>query len=275
MTAANATVIVSRRIRASQQRRFRRWLRRLRKACERAPGYVGMTVHPPGTTHPYEWVVVYQFASDHDLDRWLRCSERAALIEESDEFLADRPIEQRVVQPRNDSVTLISAVRLRPGSEDHHRYLHQQAVDAASEVGGLVRHELLPAVPGAQPETVALLTFDTRQNLNRWMSSPLRRQVLNEMSRLSASERSVNVVGGYAGWFHPHTNKQPKRWKQALAVLAGLIPVSLVVTALRVTLAPQLPLLVSVTLTATANVAMLTWIVMPLITRALDPWLSK
>ena len=274
MTAANATIVVSRRIHAREERRFRRWLRRLRKACERAPGFVGMTVHPPGTTHPNEWVVVYQFACDHDLDRWLRSAERAALIEESDDFLADRPIEQRIIQPSRDSVTLISAVRLRPGSAEHHRRLHQRAVAAASQVGGLVRHELLPAVPGAQPETVALLTFDTRQNLEMWMSSPQRQAVLDEMSQLSANERSINVVGGYAGWFHPHANRQPKRWKQALAVLAGLIPVSLVATTLRVTLVPQLPLLLSVILTAAANVAILTWIVMPLITRVLDRWLS-
>lgn len=42
------------------------------------------------------------------------------------------------------------------------------------------------------------------------MSSAQRREVLDEMSRLSVGERSVNVVGGYAGWFHPHGGKAPE-----------------------------------------------------------------
>ena len=269
-----ATVVISRRVNANEHRRFQRWLRRLRRAIERSSGYIGMTVQPPDEFHPCEWVVIYQFRSERDLDAWLRSAQRAALIAECDAYLLDRPIEQRIVQPRTDAVTLISAVRLRQGTEEAHRRLHENAVAAAGAGGGLVRHQLIPALAGAQPETVALLTFHSRDALDRWMRSAKRRDILRAMSALTESERTVNVVGGYAGWFSP-PGAAPKQWKQAIAVVAGLIPVSLLVTAVRQSIAPDIPLWVLVPLNAVANVAILTWLVMPLITRALRRWLTK
>ncbi|WP_055401503.1 MULTISPECIES: antibiotic biosynthesis monooxygenase [unclassified Mycobacterium] len=268
-----ATVVISRRVTDNEHRRFRRWLRRLRRAIERSSGYIGMSVQPPDENHPCEWVVIYQFRSERDLDAWLCSAQRAALIAECDAYLVDRPIEQRIVQPRTDSVTLISAVRLRQGAEKAHRELHENAVSAAGSLGGLIRHQLIPAVAGAQPDTVALLTFHTRDDLDRWMRSAQRRDILRAMSALTESERTVNVVGGYAGWFSP-PGAAPKQWKQAIAVIAGLIPVSLLVTAVRQSTVPDLPLWAVVPLTAVANVAILTWLVMPLITRALRGWLT-
>jgi antibiotic biosynthesis monooxygenase (ABM) superfamily enzyme len=270
----HATVVISRRVNANEHRRFQRWLRRLRRAIGRSSGYIGMTVQPPDEFHPCEWVVIYQFRTERDLDAWLCSAQRAALIAECDAYLVDRPIEQRIVQPRTDSVTLISAVRLRRGAEEAHRRLHENAVAAARALGGVLRHQLIPAVAGAQPETVALLTFHTREDLDRWMRSAQRRDILRAMSALTENERTVNVVGGYAGWFSP-PGAAPKQWKQAIAVVFGLIPVSLIVTAVRQSIAPDIPLWALVPLNAVANVTILTWVVMPLITRALRSWLAK
>jgi len=47
------------------------------------------------------------------------------------------------------------------------------------------------------------------------------------------------------------------------------------VTLAREALAPQLPLLAAVSVTAVCNVAALTWIVMPLLTAWLRPWLTR
>lgn len=270
-----ATVVVSRRVRPGEAARFQRWLRRLRKTIRRAPGFIDLTVHPPSENHPGEWLVLYQFESHCHLDDWLQSAPRMALIAESETYLLDRPIEQRIVQPGSETVTLISAVRLRPSTEDAHRHLHTQAVAAAQRLGGLTRHELLPAVAGAQPETVALLTFQTRTDLDRWLSAPERRQILDAMVELTDSPRTLNVVGDFAGWFNSTGTLAPKQWKQAIAVVTGLVPVSLAVAYVRQAIAPQLPLVAAVAVTAVINVAILTWLVMPLITRILGRWLTR
>jgi antibiotic biosynthesis monooxygenase (ABM) superfamily enzyme len=70
--SGGATVVVSRRVRAEESAGFQRWIRRLRRTIQRAPGFVDLTVHPPNANHPDEWVVLYQFESPRDLDDWLQ-----------------------------------------------------------------------------------------------------------------------------------------------------------------------------------------------------------
>lgn len=169
-------------------------------------------------------------------------------------------------------VTLLSGLRLQPGSEESHQAFHEAGVRSAAAMGGLVRAELVPAVPGVQDETVALLTFASRKHLDAWLSSPQRAKVLDEMAHLAMNERSLNVLSGFPGWFASGA-AVPVRWKQALVVIAGLIPVSLIVTELRQLVLPDVGLLGAVVINAIGNVCVLTWLVMPSLTRLLSGWL--
>lgn len=170
-------------------------------------------------------------------------------------------------------MTLVSAVRLRPGAEALHRSLQDQAVREARRRGGLLSAELIPAVDGVQPQTVALLTFADRPALDGWLHSAERAIVLERMSALIDGDRTLTVIGEFAGWFPSDQLHHPPRWKQAIVVLAGLIPVSLAVSFARVQLLPTLSLPAAVAITAVCNVAALTWAVMPPLTRVLQGWL--
>jgi hypothetical protein len=172
-------------------------------------------------------------------------------------------------------VTLVSAVRLRPGTEATHRTLHDAAVARARQLGGLVGDELVPAIPGVQPETVALLRFEDRADLDRWLGAPERHAALDQMARLVDGERTITVLGGFGGWFSTSTGTEPRRWKQAVVVLTALIPVALAVSLARELLLPGLPSAPAVMATSVANVAVLTWIAMPTLTRRLGGWLTR
>lgn len=63
--------------------------------------------------------------------------------------------------------------------------------------------------------------------------------------------------------------------RQAVAVLAALVPVSLLVTLARQLLLPELQLVPSVAITSACNVVALTWLLMPIVTKALHPWLIR
>src|SRR5918995_869305 len=122
---------------------------------------------------------------------------------------------QRLAGSRTDAatatqrrgVTLVSSVRLRRGSEAAHRRIHHEGVRAARALGGLERAELLPSIGSIQPDTVALFTFASRADLDRWISSPERQHVLDRMAPLVTSERTLNVIGGFAGWFAADTSR--------------------------------------------------------------------
>jgi antibiotic biosynthesis monooxygenase (ABM) superfamily enzyme len=173
-----------------------------------------------------------------------------------------------------NGVTLVSAVRLCAGTEATHRSLHDAAVACARRIGGLVSDELVPAIPDVQPETVALLRFQDRASLDRWLSAPERHAALDEMAVLAAGQRTITVLGGFGGWFST-VPSAPRRWKQATAVLGALIPVSLVVTVVRQAALPGLPLALAVAATSAVNVVVLTWMVMPTLTSRLEGWLTR
>ena len=269
------TVVVARNLRPGREREGERWIERIRGAAASAPGFLAADVHPPDDAHPDEWIVVYSFATASHLDAWLHSPARAQLVESSHELFAGEVREQRLAMPpASHTVTLVSSITLEPGCEDRHGELHDACIRAARHLGGLVRSELLPAVPGVQAETVALLTFASRADLDRWLGSAEREEVLAAMEELATGPRTLNVIGGFAGWLSPGPGIS-RRWKQALVVLAGLVPVSMLTALARTNALPHAPLPAAVGLTALANTLILTWLVMPQLTRRLQPWLTK
>ncbi|MEV0598965.1 antibiotic biosynthesis monooxygenase [Streptomyces sp. NPDC050315] len=274
-TTPRPTVVVSRRVRSGDETAFEQWLHRLRRALERSPGFAACTITPPQALHPDTWVIVYQFADQPSLDAWRASPERLALVEESRAWLEGRPSEHRLDEPGTERVTLLSAARLRPGAERAHHELHAQAVVAAQRLGGLSHAEVVPATAEGDEDTVALLTFDSRADLDRWLDSAPRRRILQEMEALTEGSRTVSVVGGFAGWFHPVGPSRTKRWKQATVVCIGLVPLACVVTLARDAVLPSLPPVEASILSTVVNVAILTWGVMPWLTRLLGRWLAR
>jgi antibiotic biosynthesis monooxygenase (ABM) superfamily enzyme len=90
---------------------------------------------------------------------------------------------------------------------------------------------------------------------------------------LTEGDASRRTLTGLEAWFR--SGSPPPRWKMALATLAGVYPTSIAL-ALTVGEATQtLPLLARSLAFAICMVASLTWVVMPLITRALRGWLHR
>ncbi len=110
----------------------------------------------------------------------------------------------------------------------------------------------------------------------QWLTSDERRRILGEMERHTEGDRTVNVVGGFAGWFTPVGGPDVKRWKSAVAVLGALVPVSLLFTAIRLALFPDhRTLRIATVLGNIVGILVLTWLVMPTVTRRLDSWLRR
>lgn len=270
------TVVVARTVVPGRERDFQRWVERLVAAASEAPGYVGAEVQPPDDLHPDEWVIVYQFDDPDRLSAWLEAPERAALLAEGADLVAGPAREQVVaLAPERAPVTAVSSVRVRQGSEETYRELHREVVKRLQTFDGFLHSDLYEPIPGVQDDTVVVFAFDTREHLDRWLRSDERREILEQMDEHAEGARTVNVVGGFAGWFAPEGAPAGKRWKQAAVVLLALYPTVLALSALRDALLPGLPFAPSVLLVNVITVALLTWVLMPVLTRRLDGWLRR
>ena len=125
-----------------------------------------------------------------------------------------------------------------------------------------------------------VLAFDTREHLDAWLASPPSGGASwPGMEQHSEGERTVNIVGGFAGWFAPGggSSEVPALEVGGRRPAGVRCPVSLLV--------PRRARLVAVPRPATRSLAtvignvigivVLTWLLMPRITRWLDAWLRR
>ncbi len=269
-------VVVTRRAMPGRRKAFERWLRELEVAARRAPGFVALQITEPDDRQPDDWGVVYRFTSADSLERWLASPERAAVMESGADLIAGPAREQRLaVAVDRDPVTAVSSVLVRDGAHDEYRQRHDQLVTELDRFPGFLRSELFQPVPGVQDETVVVLSFATRPDLERWLASDERRTALATLEHLVEGDRTLNVVGGFAGWFAGGGASPVRRWKQALVVLAALYPTALLLGLVLRSVAPDLPRALMTLAGNVLGVAVLTWLVMPPLTRVLDGWLRR
>ena len=126
-------------------------------------------------------------------------------------------------------------------------------------------------------EWVDVVRYDSLKDLEHWMESKERRDLLAELDSIVES-RHAHRVTGLEGWFALNRPGQtatgPPSWKQALAVLFALYPTVMALTFLNPLWRNQ-PLSVQMLFGNILSVALLTWLVMPAVSRLLGFWLSS
>lgn len=270
------TVIVARRAMPGREREAEKWLRELSSAAEHAPGHLGANVQPPNDQHPGEWVIVYRFETIDALNDWLSSPRRRELVA-AGESLIDGDTREQIVamtsQP--EPVTAVASFRLLEGHEPALREAYHALVPTISGFEGFLRVELFEPIEGVQDEAVIVFSFRDRICLDRWLSSDERRDLLAAIDEHVAGDRTLSVVGGFGGWFDSPDAPVVKRWKQACVVLLGLYPTALVLGRLREAIVPDIGFAAGTFLGNAIGVAILSWILMPWLTRRLEPWLQR
>ena len=270
------TVIVARTVAPGRERKFDAWVRRLMMQAREAPGYLDSEVQGPNDLHPDEWVIVYRFDTPELLRTWLASPKRAALMAEGEDLVEGGPREQIIAMtPQQDPVTAVSSARVRPGQEQAFLDLHRELLARLDAFEGFLRGDLFEPVDEVQDAFVAVFAFDTREHLDRWLASDERSEILARMEPFVEGPRTLNVLGGFAGWFAPDVAPGVKRWKQAAVVLLALYPTALTLTLLRESLLPGLPLALGVLMVNVVGVGLLTWVLMPFLTTRFDGWLRR
>ncbi len=157
-----------------------------------------------------------------------------------------------------------------PGQDAAFRAWAEGFMAAAAVAPGHQGTSVLAA--GSGGAHLILLRFASAAEFERWRDSPAYRDALREADRSSRPSYDPQVRTGFETWFtRPGAPPPVPRWKMALVTWLALMPQ---VIALSFLLAPlRLPFLAGVALSTAIPVAMLTWVIMPRVTRALDGWL--
>ncbi len=173
-------------------------------------------------------------------------------------------------------VTAVITHRVRSGRETgYEEWIKGIAADARQFAGHLGVNILRPQ-PGATSDYVIVLQFDSCPHLNDWLNSDVRRGWIDRVQPLIQEQESVQVLTGLEGWFQLPAQavpKAPKRYKQAILVWVGVMIVSLLVNPLIAPVMQYLPWLLRVAVGVTITVVLLSYVIMPQLTRWFKDWL--
>lgn len=191
-----------------------------------------------------------------------------------DQLTAGATREQRVARAE-EAVTAVMSQRILPADLVGFQKAEAEIGAAMAQFPGFLSLEHSPPVAGVQDDYVVSFTFANREDLDRWLESESRREVLRLVEPFIEGERTLSVIGGFGGWFVAEKEQAPKRWKQATAVLLALYPTTLSLSFLQRELFPDVPWVPALFVSNVLGIIVLTWVLMPRLTKVLATWLAR
>jgi uncharacterized protein len=270
-----ATVVISQQLKHGREEAVRHWQDDVNRAVSGFPGFLGNDVATPGAGE--EWTVIYRFDSKPHLLSWLTSTERDHVLSAGAD-LFDGPAAQQVLIREHDAdlVTVVVSHRVDPADEEEFRRWQQRITEAERTFPGFQGAELFRPVPGVQPAWTALYRYDSDEHADAWLESDVRRRLLAEGRRFQDFELR-RISSPFGSWFaqpgEEDAGASPANWKTALSVLVGLYPTVVLLTLAISEIWPKASLWQSLLVGNIASVSLLTWVVMPIVTRALRFWL--
>jgi uncharacterized protein len=179
-------------------------------------------------------------------------------------------------EARNAPVTTTVARRVRPGHEAFYERFLEGIIAAASQFPGHLGVEVLRPQSAATGEYRTVYRFDTTEHLRAWLDSDEHAAWLERAEPHVIGPMRTSFVTGLETWFtlpgQPGAAPPPP-CKMALLTWITIFPLITAIVAITGPLLEKLPLAVRLGITTGIAVPLMTWVVMPRVTRLLRGWL--
>ncbi|MGW6143818.1 antibiotic biosynthesis monooxygenase [Streptomyces sp. NPDC055144] len=279
-----ATVVTSQKVRDGLDEEYDRWQEKVNRAVRDFDGFEGTETYPPGSGEEHEWVVVFRFAGTDQLTAWLDSTARRELLAEGRALLDGTPTQEvlaggHIEEPDPvEGVTAVISHDVRPGKEEDFEHWQEKVLREQEKYPGFMGTEFFRPVEGIQDHWVVVFRYDTREHLDAWLDSSRREHLLKEGRDYFASYDVRKVGTAFGGWFRfgaGEEEKVPPNWKQAMTVVLALYPTVMV---LNLTVGHEFAVLgvpgyLGLFFSNVLSVSILSWLLMPLVNRALAFWL--
>jgi antibiotic biosynthesis monooxygenase (ABM) superfamily enzyme len=175
-------------------------------------------------------------------------------------------------------VTSVIEHAVRPGAEAKYEAWLGKITPIAKRFPGHRGIEFIRP-PGGSGSYSILLRFDTLENLQDWLRSDTRRELLEEAEQFFERGEKIDIKTGLEFWFTPPppAQKHPAPYKQFLVTLSVVFPLTLVVPWALRPLFDAMPALglpgISNLLISSVIVGLMTYVIMPHYTRLIAKWL--
>jgi len=163
--------------------------------------------------------------------------------------------------------------KVLPGKEAEFKEALRNFLGESFLHGGVQGAAMITSFPDEGSNEIGILrTFANEAERDAFYNSQLFKDWEAYASTLTETPEYRNLTGLEA-WFR--SPMPPPRWKMALATLCGVFPTALFIAYVLGPLIKNWPLPLRQLAIAMAMVGLLTWVVMPFVTKVLKGWLRK
>jgi antibiotic biosynthesis monooxygenase (ABM) superfamily enzyme len=166
--------------------------------------------------------------------------------------------------------------RVKPGHEAFYEQFLEGIIAAASGFPGHLGVEVFRPESATAGEYRIVYRFDNAQHLRQWLDSDEHAVWLERAEPHAIGPTRTNFVTGLESWFtlpdRPGTPPPPP-YKMALLTWITIFPLITGIVAATGPLLEGLPLVLRLGITTAVAVPLMTWVVMPRVTRLLRGWL--
>ncbi len=165
---------------------------------------------------------------------------------------------------------------VKPGCEAAFEVVLADLIEAAKAFEGHLGVNVFRPGDHAHPEYRIVFKFDRISHLKQWETSPIRQKLVERANRLTVGQGQFSVLTGLETWFtlpiQPGLTPPPRYKMMVITGIAIYVLINLIGTFI-VPLILFLPLLLRTLVVTALMVALMTYVVMPRITKLFAGWL--
>jgi uncharacterized protein len=178
--------------------------------------------------------------------------------------------------PSDPPVTICVLRSAKPGKEKEFEQVVSSMIASAMEFPGHLGTSTFRPMDADNPEYRIIFKFDKISNLKRWEESQVRQRWLELVEPLSQGTANVEKLTGLETWFTLPAKKAivpPSRYKMALITGLAIFCLINIINFLFAPILNSLPPLIRSFVLITCLVSLMTYVVMPQMTKLFAKWL--
>ncbi len=173
-------------------------------------------------------------------------------------------------------VTVDVMQHVRPGKEHEFEALLEQIIGTASTFTGYLGSSVFRPHEQEPSEYRGIFKFDRLENLKHWENSTARQKYLAQARALTVKEGTFSIITGLETWFTLPGKpgiRPPARYKMVLVSGLAIFAINRVLALLPGAWLGALPPLVQLAILILITTVLMTYVVMPRLTKLLAWWL--
>lgn len=273
----NKSLVLTLRVAKENVDHFENWQSKLNNALADYSDFGSQEVMHSEQENESRWNILLRFKSEKGLESWIISESYRQILEEAEKlFKAESSTQADETNGVNlQDVTELITIRVKPGMNDSYARWAAKIQKVEASFKGFKGVYLQPPSTGTQNKWVTLLRFDTPQNLDSWLASSRRKDLLDETEEFVLSLDRHRVFSPFAGWFADASDgtNSPASWKQSMLVLMVLYPTIMLKMRFLSSYTADWPISISTFFGNALSIILLACLLMPLAVKILEWWL--